>query len=330
MRGLKIRSADTLTDWSVGIANLAGAGTVKEALDTKISADGGTFAGTIHVPDNAVDLTAAVNLAQVENLVASFGGTTAQITNKIINPNFTIGQRWGVPLVVTSGTWGPGYRYFDMWKAGSSGCTYSFDPTTHTITISAGTLVQVIDGINLRSGQHTLSWNGTSQGRVDSGLYGASGLIGTAVGGVNQEVEFGVGTLSDVQYEEGTSATLFSPRQYGAELMLCERYYQTGNIWYEASVIAGNYYNHNVQFRTQMRGYPTIYFGTAYQEQSPLGQYTFYQNPSVGYGEYPMTVTSVYGTYSGGNSTAFRVQMYALENSPTAYVEYDYMAASDI
>ena len=71
MRGLKIRSADTLADWSVGIAGLVGAGTVKEALDAKMPKSGGIFTGTVSDPDNAVLPAAAVNLAQVEDLIAA-------------------------------------------------------------------------------------------------------------------------------------------------------------------------------------------------------------------------------------------------------------------
>jgi hypothetical protein len=77
MRGLKIRSADTLADWSVGIAGLVGAGTVKEALDAKMPTSGGTFTGTISVPDNTVTATAAVNLAQVEGMIAAIPTQTA-------------------------------------------------------------------------------------------------------------------------------------------------------------------------------------------------------------------------------------------------------------
>lgn len=313
MRGVKLRSVEELPEWSVALATAIGGGSIKESIDSKMPVSGGTFTGTISVPDNATHPTAAVNLAQLEDLIASSGGGAAQITNKIINPNFIISQRWGIPGGVISGNWVAGYRYFDMWKAGPSGCTCSFDPATSILTISAGTLIQVIEGINLRDGQHTLSWTGTAQGRVDSGSYGASGLIGTAAGGVNQAIEFGVGTLSNVQYEEGTSATQFSPRQYGLELMLCQRYYQTGAVYYEAYVIAGLNYYHNVQFQTPMRGYPTIYFNNIYEEQSLMGANTFA----------PMCVTQSYQSW-------FRVQLYAQENSPTAYIEYEFAAISEL
>jgi hypothetical protein len=77
MRGLKVRSADVLADWSIGINDLAGAGTVKETLDSKMPKSGGTFTGTVSVPDNTVTATAAVNLAQVEGMIAAIPTQTA-------------------------------------------------------------------------------------------------------------------------------------------------------------------------------------------------------------------------------------------------------------
>ena len=147
--------------------------------------------------------------------------------NKIINGNFGINQR-GVSGTVTLGA---GVYGHDRWKAGASGCTYTFATANNvtTITITAGSLMQVIEGLNLFSGTHILSWSGTAQGRVDSGSYGGSGVLGTAVGGTNQTIEFGTGTVSKVQYEQGNVATPFEHRPYGTELALCQRYYEVLN-----------------------------------------------------------------------------------------------------
>ena len=143
--------------------------------------------------------------------------------NKIINGNFGVNQR-GVPGTVTLAAGAYGH---DRWKAGASGCTYTYATTQNvtTITITSGSLVQVIEGLNLQSGTHVLSWQGTAQGRVDGGAYGESGgLTGTAVGGTNQTIEFNAGTVRLVQYEPGTVATPFDHRPYGEELELCRRY----------------------------------------------------------------------------------------------------------
>ena len=155
-------------------------------------------------------------------VVSTINGGAIGAKNTIINGNFGINQR-GVSGTVTLSAGAYGH---DRWKAGASGCTYTFATSNNvtTITITAGSLMQVIEGINLQSGTHTLSWAGTAQGRVDAGSYGGSGLTGTAVGGTNQTVEFGTGTVSLVQYEAGSVATPFEHRQYGQELALCQRY----------------------------------------------------------------------------------------------------------
>ena len=157
-------------------------------------------------------------------VISTINGGAIGAKNAIINGNFGINQR-GVSgtVVLSAGDYG-----HDRWKAGTSGCTYTFTTTNNltTITITAGSLMQVIEGINLQSGSYTLSWIGTAQGKVDGGVYAGSGLTGTAVGGTNQTIEFNTGTLSLVQYEAGSVATPFEHRQYGQELALCQRYYE--------------------------------------------------------------------------------------------------------
>ncbi len=142
--------------------------------------------------------------------------------NKIINGNLGINQRAVTgSVVLAAGVYG-----HDRWKAGASGCSYTFATTANvtTITISAGSLLQVIEGLNLQSGTHTLSWTGTATAKIDAGSYSASGVTGTATGGTNMTIDFSTGTLSLVQLEEGSTATPFEHRSYGQELALCQRY----------------------------------------------------------------------------------------------------------
>jgi len=163
----------------------------------------------------------------VDSMVVSSlnGGQLAGLRNRVINGNFSVNQR-AVSGTVTLAAGAYGH---DRWKAGAGGCTYTFATALNvtTITITAGTLQQVIEGANLESGTFRLSFTGTATARIDSGAYGASGaaVSGTAVGGTNQTVEFSTGTVSRVQYELGSVATPFEQRHYVLELVLCQRYF---------------------------------------------------------------------------------------------------------
>ncbi len=181
-----------------------------------------TQANSLAIEVNALAAAAGYPNTQALYNAMINSGLLGGFRNKIINGNFSINQR-GVSGTVTLAAGAYGH---DRWKAGAGGCTYTFATALNitTFTITSGTLVQVIEGVNLQSGIHTLSWSGTAQGRVDSGSYGATGLQGTAVGGTNQSIEFGTGTLSKPQYEPGTVATIFEDRNPGLELFLCQRY----------------------------------------------------------------------------------------------------------
>lgn len=181
-------------------------------------------AGAIHELKEVIDITGvalAAHKADYARLKAAHNGILAQ---SIINGNFAINQRVKTGTVVlTAGQYG-----HDRWKAGSGGCTYTFATTNNvtTVTITAGSLVQIIEGLNLFSGTYTLSWSGTAQGKIGAGAYGNSGIKGTVVGGVNLAIEFNVGTLSQVQLRAGEAILPFQPRSFADELLLCQRYYE--------------------------------------------------------------------------------------------------------
>jgi hypothetical protein len=158
-------------------------------------------------------------VSQIED---SGGASLLGRTNAIINGNFGINQR-GVSGTVTLAAGAYGH---DRWKAGASGCTYTFATTNNvtTLTISAGSLIQVIEDINLFTGTYVLSWTGTAQGKIGAGSFGNSGITGSVTGGTNLNIEFGTGTVSLVKFEAGTVATPFEHRSFGQELALCQRY----------------------------------------------------------------------------------------------------------
>ena len=197
--------------------------------------------------------------AQINGISASSSGSAFR--NRIINGNFLVNQRAkSGTITLAAGEYG-----HDRWKAGASGCTYTISTTNNvsTLTISAGSLQQVIEGVNLVSGTHVLSWSGTAQGKIAAGSYSATGVTASVTGGNNLTVEFNTGTLSLVQLELGSTATSFEHLQYGQILLLCQRYYYRTNlmglgaylgIGFAASATAAYV---TVPFPVEMRARPT-------------------------------------------------------------------------
>jgi hypothetical protein len=184
------------------------------------------------------------------------------LKNRIINGGFILNQRGYV-----SGTALAANAYgHDRFKGGASGGTYTFTQgalgVNTTITITAGSLIQVIEGANVgEGGTYVLSWTGTAQGRLNGGTFGASGTVVITgwVAGTNLPVEFNTGTVGSVQLEKGSTATSFDYRDYGRELIMCQRYYSKSG---GTNVHGANYDGINwigqVYFRTSLRSTPTI------------------------------------------------------------------------
>ena len=208
------------------------------------------------------------------NQTGIISGSLAGFRNKIINGNLSINQR-GVSGTVTLAAGAYGH---DRFKAGTGGCTYTFAASANgmMLTITAGTLLQIIEGANLEGGTMKLSWFGTATGRVDTGAYGASGVVGTATAGANQIIEFGTGTLARTQYELGSIATTFEQRPYGLELALCQRYYEIGGGVSMATIGTGGVYQ-QFFYRTTKRTNATITNTRAMASASPDPSY-WYQN----------------------------------------------------
>lgn len=251
------------------------------------------LADTYPNPSNAVFRTGIAKLYNyAKGLLGSTGdaaeardalgiGPVISNRNLIINGAFSQNQG-GVSGTVVLGAGSYGH---DQWKAGAGGCTYTFSTTgiNTTITITAGTLVQPIEGSGIEGGNYVMSWSGTAQGKIGAGSFGATGVAATGVtGGTNLNVEFGTGTLTRVQFERGTLATPYERRLYGTELALCQRYYQRLNQGAGAEMVGVGFFQSAVMAFIPikfppMRAAPTI--------SAPLGTYTC----SNGSSNYPVS-----------------------------------------
>lgn len=150
------------------------------------------------------------------------------------NSGFSVNQRGYVSgAALAAGIYG-----FDRWKAGAGGATLTFTasaPST-TITITAGTLQQVVEGASVVGGNYMLSWTGTAQGRVGAGAYAASPVaVAGITAGANTTIEFNTGTLSRVKFESGTVATPWFANTARLELSNCQRFFQGGVLWGQAN-----------------------------------------------------------------------------------------------
>lgn len=165
-------------------------------------------------------------LISKDNTSSPFFSTLYQsMRNKVNNGDFRVNQR-AVSGTVTLSAGAYGH---DRWKAGASGCTYTFATSNGltTLTITAGSLQQVIEADDLPSGTNTMvmSWTGTAQGKIGAGSYSATGVTGSVAGGSNLTIEFNTGTLANVQLEQGLVSTIFEKPSLQFATSQCQRYY---------------------------------------------------------------------------------------------------------
>jgi len=183
-------------------------------------------------------------------------GHLPPLHNILINPTFTVNQRaWSsgghLPSV--------GTYFVDRWCAATAGTTPTLSGIT--LTIPAGySIKQIVEDVNIPAGTYNVSWDGTAQCDVEGTGLANSPVEFTVVGGSDITLEWGPGTLSKPMLVAGTKPAPFSARDYGAELALCQRYYQIKDDLYHRTPGNGSLtaMSVNLDFAVDMCAAPTI------------------------------------------------------------------------
>lgn len=227
------------------------------AWQEALSIDGGELEGPLTL---AGDATEPLNPASLQQLAAAIAPYL--VTNYVDNSGFTINQtNYPSGAALAANAYG-----FDRWKAGANGCTLVFTPSPPdtTVMITAGSLVQPIEGANLLARPYTLSWSGTAQGRVYNqstvpDAYVESPIHFIASQGTNLLLEFSGGTLGRVQLQLGTKPTPWQPAPLQVDQARCDRFFQRIYVYIGGyGIAAANIGASSVQFRGPMRATPSV------------------------------------------------------------------------
>lgn len=188
---------------------------------------------------------------------ADLGAQIIYGENLLINSNFLINQR-AISGTVTLAAGAYGH---DRWKAGASGCTYTFATSNGvtTLTITAGSLQQIVESSNTPPGTNTLalSWTGTAQGKIGAGSFSSSGITDSITGGSNLTIEFNTGTLSCPKLELN-KVTPYRHLKIQEELTACKRYYQKSAFAYTIQKTGAVTQFYTSFFPIEFRTAPTV------------------------------------------------------------------------
>lgn len=222
------------------------------------SLEGATFTGPVSLPAGSI-VDGYLNAA------------SAGTRNALINANPIINQRGYASGTATT----TANQYtLDRWRVVTSGQSISWSDTgnVRTVTAPAGGVEQVIEGINLLTGTYILNWTGTATATVAGASVAKGGTV-ALTGGTDTTVRFSSGTFSLAQLEPGSIATTFERRDFAAELVRCQRYYEKSyntdvapgtstadGCWVGVNINGSDFYDFGrCQFRVTKRASPTMF-----------------------------------------------------------------------
>jgi len=150
---------------------------------------------------------------------------------------------------------------YDMWKAGLAGVNLSLPDANGFFTLSAGSIIQIIEAPQLAGKEVTISAEVSGApvlAEVDGTLVTMPAQVTVASTG-NIEVEIFTGTFKNVQLEIGGAATDFEPVIKADELLRVMRYFEVlDGSFVGPGPIAGSNSNVYWQFKARKRVTPVI------------------------------------------------------------------------
>lgn len=198
--------------------------------------------------------TAGQVLAKIDGADNNVQWTTAASGSSAIGKNYLHNSNFAINQLGLSGTvtlTANSKDAHDRFKAGASGCTYTFATVAGktTFTISAGNLIQTVNALDLPSGTNTmcLSFGGTSTGKIGAGTAGASGVTGSVVGGTNLDITFSTGTLWEVKLEKGSTPTAYEQPSLADEWANCLLYFEVKTPLTAGTMIATGFASSYIQ-----------------------------------------------------------------------------------
>lgn len=205
---------------------------LEAGLTQSVSSDGQTpMTGNLPMGNNKITglalgtgTTDAASVANLNAVAGQAGGVGDR--NLLINGNFAVNRRVYVSGTATVG----GNQYtLDRWRVVTTGQSITFGAAApdRVVTCPAGGLEQPIEAGMVAGGVYTLSWIGTATAKVNGVAITNGGNTSSLPANTQVTVQFASGTVTNAQFELGTTATPYQRRQLAVEQMLCMRYYQT-------------------------------------------------------------------------------------------------------
>ncbi len=216
------------------VSDLKGPSATRRTIGNGLEKMRGFLADLFGTDGKAATSLAALGILDSDGrLPASMATTGLTRKNLLINGNPLINQRGYVSGTATTGA---NEYTLDRWRVVTSGQNLTFSTALNvvTMTLPVDGIEQVIEGLNIQSGTHVISFvaTGDTVCKVD-GVTKVNGGTFTLTGGTNSTIKFssasGAGTVKLIQIELGSIATDFEHRPFARELELCKRYFERIN-----------------------------------------------------------------------------------------------------